>query len=450
MHPKRLRQFLLIFFDSIFFYIALFFALSIRNNNLIGQVVFEAHIAPFLFVLIISLATNYIMGLYDGFGISRSITSVFRIFEAGTISFLLGALYFYLLSNQLDISPKTILLLTIVCSVIGAVCIRILFTLIFHKTTHKIRIAIIGYTPEVQEILPLLSDHIDISLTHIVHPTNVAHVPTLPHIRDIALDSIDVLYITSDALEDNDTRSFLYRESLGKKSIIPFTELYEQLTGKIPMSLCSKEWLITNIDTPSIWYQHVRTLIDFVFGILLGLCTLVLLPFVSLAIIIGSRGPVFLSQTRIGQYGKEFRLYKFRTMYALAADGSAETAGAVFSTKGDSRITPIGRFLRKTRIDEFPQAWNLLRRDISLIGPRPERPEVVASLIHEAPFFPVRTLIKPGITGWAAVKQHYTDTKATTIEKLQYDLYYIKHRNLLLDASILLRTISAMIHLRGQ
>ena len=137
-------------------------------------------------------------------------------------------------------------------------------------------------------------------------------------------------------------------------------------------------------------------------------------------------------------------------MYVLNDDGSAETHGAQFATKNDKRITPIGKFLRKSRLDELPQCLNLLKKEITLIGPRPERPEIVNELTKRMPFYSLRHVVKPGLTSWAVIHQNYTDTMETSLKKLQYDLYYIKNRSFLLDISILLRTINIIFRMKGQ
>ena len=135
-------------------------------------------------------------------------------------------------------------------------------------------------------------------------------------------------------------------------------------------------------------------------------------------------------------------------------DGSAEVCEYNFekwvAKKGDQRVTPVGKFLRKTRLDELPQAWNLLKRDVTLIGPRPERPEIVRELENRMPYYTLRHIVRPGLTGWALIHQNYTDTVDKALEKLQYDLYYIKNRSLLLDAIIALRTVNVLIRLMGQ
>jgi len=137
-------------------------------------------------------------------------------------------------------------------------------------------------------------------------------------------------------------------------------------------------------------------------------------------------------------------------MYALSEDGSAETQGVEFAKKDDKRVTLVGKILRKSRIDELPQFINILKGDISFIGPRPERPEIVEELKTQMPYYPLRHIIKPGITGWAAIHQHYTDTLETSLQKLQYDLYYIKNRSILLDLSIILKTINVVLRGMGQ
>ncbi len=167
-------------------------------------------------------------------------------------------------------------------------------------------------------------------------------------------------------------------------------------------------------------------------------------PFVVLAVKISSNGPLFFLQPRVGMGGRVFNVIKFRTMVT-----DAEAGGAKWATKNDPRVTPVGRFMRKTRIDEVPQLWNVLRGDMGFVGPRPERPEFVSWLTEELPFYYLRTLIRPGLTGWAQVRYGYGATLAETKEKLEYDLYYIKHMSLGLDLLIMFETIKTILRRRG-
>jgi lipopolysaccharide/colanic/teichoic acid biosynthesis glycosyltransferase len=172
---------------------------------------------------------------------------------------------------------------------------------------------------------------------------------------------------------------------------------------------------------------------------------LVLLPPLGLLIRLDSPGPLFHCQERLGKNGRKFKMYKFRSMRVDAeADGKAQWA-----CHNDMRVTRVGRFLRATHLDELPQVLNILRGEMSLIGPRPEREEFVALLEKTIPFYRCRLSVPPGLTGWAQVKYHYTFTSQQALEKLQYDLYYIKHQSYILDILIILRTVIEVIKLRG-
>ena len=177
-------------------------------------------------------------------------------------------------------------------------------------------------------------------------------------------------------------------------------------------------------------------------GISLGL---VLLPLILIGNAIGNKGKLFYTQIRIGKNGEEFRILKFRTMVK-----NAEAAGAVFATTNDARITPFGKFLRKSRIDEFPQFVNILLGQMAVIGPRPERPVFVNEIAEVMPFYQTRHVVKPGLTGWAQVNYSYGDSIDDSLIKLQYDLYYIKHRSIFLDINIMIKTISTILFYRGQ
>jgi sugar transferase (PEP-CTERM system associated) len=167
-------------------------------------------------------------------------------------------------------------------------------------------------------------------------------------------------------------------------------------------------------------------------------------PIVAFLVRLSSKGPIFFRQTRMGLGGRHFEVVKFRTMFT-----DAEAAGAKWATKNDPRVTKIGMFMRKIRIDEIPQLWNVLRGDMSFVGPRPERPEFVPWLAEELPFYYLRHLIRPGLTGWAQVRYGYGATLAETREKLEYDLYYVKHMSLGLDLLIMFETIKTIVRRRG-
>jgi len=169
-----------------------------------------------------------------------------------------------------------------------------------------------------------------------------------------------------------------------------------------------------------------------------------LLVFAALAIKISSRGSVFYSQRRVGSHGRVFHIYKLRTMIP-----EAEAAGPKWATSNDSRVTPIGRLLRLTRLDELPQLWNVIKGDMSLVGPRPERPEFMDELAAHVPYFRARLCVRPGLTGWAQIKYRYGNTLNDAETKLEYDLFYIKNRSLWFDVLILCKTIKTVLSMKG-
>jgi sugar transferase (PEP-CTERM system associated) len=228
--------------------------------------------------------------------------------------------------------------------------------------------------------------------------------------------------------------------------VIDAPSFYEELTGKL---------LIENITPSSFFFSdgfritHLKRLSKRIFDILCSLAGLLVsvsfFPFIAALIKLNSRGPVFFRQKRVGELEKEFTLYKFRTM----REDAEKTTGAVWAEKDDPRITSIGRFLRKMRLDELPQFYNVLRGDMSFIGPRPERPEFVKRLKEIIPYYPERHFVKPGLTGWAQIRYPYGASTEDAVEKLRYDLYYIKHLSLFLDMLIMLETVKVMLFGRG-
>jgi sugar transferase (PEP-CTERM system associated) len=223
------------------------------------------------------------------------------------------------------------------------------------------------------------------------------------------------------------------------------SELMERLLGRLPLDGLNPSTLIFthgfNIKTS---HQIVRRLISIIASFVgLVLCS-PFLPFIILAVRLSSPGPIFFRQTRVGLHGHPFSLIKFRTMRQ-----DAEANGAVWATKNDSRITPLGKFMRRTRLDEIPQLWNVLRGDMGFVGPRPERPEFVQWLTQEIPFYEIRHIVRPGLTGWAQVRYQYGASLEETKRKLEYDLYYIKHVSLGLYLLIIFETIKTIVLRRG-
>ena len=225
------------------------------------------------------------------------------------------------------------------------------------------------------------------------------------------------------------------------------TAFYERITGKIPVENLKPSWLVFNsgFDVSRSVFLRKR-IISTLFSAVLLILTSPILLLAMLLIKLDSQGPIFYRQKRIGRNGRTFTLVKFRSMYQDAEKGT----GPVWSTQdGDSRVTRVGRLLRRTRVDELPQIYNVLRGDMDMVGPRPERPFFVEQLSAEVPYYPLRHVVKPGITGWAQINYGYANTLEHTIEKLQYDLFYIKNMSLLLDAMIVFETFKTVLVRKG-
>lgn len=227
-----------------------------------------------------------------------------------------------------------------------------------------------------------------------------------------------------------------------------YTQVYETITQRIPVQYVARDFYRyfpfsrSNQNHLYLLFVRIFEILISLLGISIGL---LLIPILVVGNAIGNRGNLFYTQQRVGKNGKVFEILKFRTMVK-----NAEKDGAVFTTLNDSRITKFGKFMRKTRIDEFPQFFNILKGDMGVIGPRPERPVFVDEIAEVMPFYETRHVIKPGLTGWAQVNYAYGETINDSLVKLQYDLYYIKHRSMFLDINILVKTFSTVLFYRGQ
>jgi len=222
--------------------------------------------------------------------------------------------------------------------------------------------------------------------------------------------------------------------------------VYERYTGRIAIENLRPSWLIFSSGfraTPRM--LAVKRAVDVAISMIGLIVAAPIMAAVAVAVACSSPGPFLYEQRRVGERGRVFRLYKFRSMRADAED----TSGAVWSRDGDTRVTTVGRWLRATRLDELPQLWNIFKGDMSLVGPRPERPEFIEELTRHIPYYPQRHIVKPGLTGWAQVRYSYGSSVQDAMEKLQYDLFYIKHMSLLMDAWIVLCTVKTVLSRRG-
>jgi exopolysaccharide biosynthesis polyprenyl glycosylphosphotransferase len=258
----------------------------------------------------------------------------------------------------------------------------------------------------------------------------------------------DIVVAISGAMYGATFQTILDAQEQGVE-VIRMPTLYEEITGRVPIHHLESDWVIrsfTDQARASGMYLLVKRLLDILGGVVGLLLFFIFFPFIALAIIIDSGMPIFYAQPRLGQGGKVFKIYKFRTMHQ-GEDSDEEVRP---TEENDPRITRVGNFLRKTHLDELPQFWNILHGEMSLVGPRAERPELVQSFQKKVPFYRARLLAKPGLTGWAQINYGYVATVRDTEVKIEYDLYYIKHRTLVMDFNIMLRTVSTVLNRSGR
>jgi exopolysaccharide biosynthesis polyprenyl glycosylphosphotransferase len=347
-------------------------------------------------------------------------------------------------------------------AIVGVAGWRILYAGVFHQPTFCRRVLVVGAGRSgrsVARAVETVGQDAGIDLVGLVDddPTlagaDIGGYPLLGASGDleglVAERQIDeiVVAITDPASMSKELVDCLVRCWGHGTSIVPMPLFYEQITGALPIEHLGQNLFAlaegSGHAARRIW-QVIRRLIDIALAAMGLLVLLPLLPIIALAIRLDSPGPVFYRQQRVGLRGRPFDIVKLRSMIP-----NAEPNGAVWARSDDRRITRVGRLMRRMRLDELPQLWNLLRGDMTLIGPRPERPEFVRQLVAEIPYYGVRHSIKPGLTGWAQVQFTYGSSIEDAWRKLEYDLYYVKHRGPVLDLTILLKTIRVVLQMKG-
>jgi exopolysaccharide biosynthesis polyprenyl glycosylphosphotransferase len=257
----------------------------------------------------------------------------------------------------------------------------------------------------------------------------------------VVRERIDIVVFADSSLRDVAMPALLDLGRLDLR-VVGLPDFYEHAFGRVPVDQLSETWFMSLMYLYRSRYPlFFKRVVDFALAAPAILLTAPLFPLIALLIVIETRGPVFYRQVRLGEGGELFKILKFRTM----VDGAEDPGQALWAEANDNRVTRVGKLLRKTRLDELPQLWNVLRGDMSFVGPRPERPEFLALLEEMVPYWSRRHLVKPGITGWAQVCSGYTSDTSSALEKLSYDLYYIKHRSLILDFVVAAKTATVVL-----
>lgn len=437
----RPRTLILFLGDLFFFALALYISLYARTFEPVEWRAFTDHLYPFSLLFLAWALVYFIAGLYE----SRSIILARRALSATlliaqTVNIVIAALFFFFVP-VFGLAPKTLLLIYLIASFLLVLYWRVVLFpwLGLTKTEPAI---VVGEGREVEDLAHAMNaaHRAPVRVAEIVSPA------TLELSRAIvdAMERHKACVVVANFDDERVSSAFPHMYNLLSAGVRFFDALsiYEELFGRIPLSRLDTAWLARNVSRHThIFYDVLKRTMDIAAALVVGVVSLAFYPFIITAQKLYDGGPVFYRQVRVGQYNYPLPMLKFRSM--SGADSGSEVL------KSKHVVTPVGKVLRMTRIDELPQLWSVLRGDMSLIGPRPEFPALVEEYQKHIPYYQLRHLVKPGLSGWAQLYHHQDPHHAADVEetrnKLSYDLYYLKHRSFLLDMTIALKTIRRIL-----
>lgn len=438
---SRFKQIILILGDALTLYAALLLTLWIRYDNQFYAKFINYHAEPFTIIFGLWLLVFYIAGLYDLRALKNDFEFEKKFWYTTIANVLFTALFFYIVP-YFEIAPKTNLGLFFL--IFGGINYlwRAGYNILLSRSGTASRILMIGDNQTAKEIAEHLSKNPQLGYQISFWMKEGLIDKEFNHLAQIILkENIATIVIPEHLKKDKQASRLIYKcLSLGLE-IIELSRLYELVFQKIPLAELEEAWFLENLSTKHRIYDIVSEPLERLFALIFGLALLPLMVLIVLIIKITSPGSAFFSQRRIGKNGQEFTIWKFRSMRADAEKDGPQWANYF----NDPRVTWFGNILRKTHLDELPQLLNILAGEISFVGPRPERPEFVEKLRKELPYYDLRHLTKPGITGWAQINYRYAASAADAYQKLQYDIYYIKNNSPLLDLVIIIRTIKFLI-----
>jgi exopolysaccharide biosynthesis polyprenyl glycosylphosphotransferase len=439
--------------DALALYAALYLAYVLRNGEAPSPESWRSHATYFSAVNFLWLVLFYLFKFYALDRPFGSFSFAARLALASGLNGLTASLVFYLADDS-PISPKTLLFIYVLVSYAIILCWRIAYDAIMRLSKIRTAVGIVGLGQESLELIAALKDRrqlgYDVAFVYdegrvfklpavkvLVRPDELRGRLSIGDVKLVVLaDHLALSVETRRALFDQLERGIRYER---------LQNFYEMYLRRVPLGVISEAWFLEHIDLSSKKpYLALKRVFDIIFSSLGLILMAPFFPLVALAIRIESKGPIFFRQVRLGKHERSFTIYKFRTM---------RTEGNDFAPTGikDSRITKLGNFLRKTRLDELPQMLNIVKGDMSFIGPRPERPELAEGLEKVIPFYRQRHIVKPGVTGWDQVSgEYHSPSVEDTYKKLQYDLYYVKNLSVFLDVSIIFKTVMTVFARQGR
>jgi len=422
---------------------AFWLALAVRAVDIPSLGSLAVYATPLVPLSLLWVFTFFIAGLYEKHALMFEKKLPGTILNAQIANSIIAVIFFYLFTPYLGVAPKTILVLYLVISTVLIVLWRMLGPALFgiKRQEHAI---LIGAGEEMHMLKNEVNTNRRYNL-NFVSSVDLAQIEGI----DFKAEIIDRIYsekITSVVIDLRNEKAesilpALYNLIFSGVRFHDMHKVYEEVFERIPLSLVRYNWFLENISSSShLGYDMLKRMMDVVVGSILGMVSLPLYPFAALAIMLDDRGKVFIFQDRMGKNNAVIKIVKFRSMAR--------------SVEGEMVVTRVGRFLRASRIDELPQLWNVVKGDLSLVGPRPEIPELVRVYEREIPYYNVRHLVTPGLSGWGQIKDYDVPRGTADVDKtrtkLSYDLYYIKNRSFVLDLIIALKTIKTILSRSGR
>lgn len=431
----KLKQTTLLLGDVLILYASLAVTLFVRYSGLSREAV-DVHFWPFTFIFAIWLITFYIGGLYDLKSLKNDLDFYKKFITLLVINGVLATILFYFIP-AFGITPKTNLFTAIIIFGLANYVWRTFYNTLLSAGAPENRILMIGYSKTVEDLTGHISKNPQLGYEIKFWMKEGLQDKEFEHLAQVILtNKINLIVVPAHIKKNSKAARLIYKNLVLGIEVLDLSELYEKVFQKLPLAELEEVWFLENLAKRHKVYEFIKRPIEILLALIMALALLPLAIVIGLSVALTSKGPAIFRQTRSGRNEREFMIYKFRTMRA-----DAEKDGPQWSTPGDQRATFIGKVLRATHLDELPQLINIIKGDLSFVGPRPERPEFVAHLKKEVPYFELRLLVRPGVTGWAQINYKYGSSVEDAYEKLQYDMYYLKNRSLTLDAIILLRTV---------
>ena len=445
---NRKEAWLLLLGDIVVFVFSLWLSLIIRFGGIPSNSTFGDLLFPFSVLFVIWCLVFFIAGLYERHTTTFKSHLLTRVFNTQVFNSFLAVVFFYFIP-YFGVTPKVILFIYIIISLTFILAWRVYGQKIFGLKI-KEEAMILGRGTEMDLLMQEINSNPIYGL-EFVSSFDLDKIEGIDFQKEIIqkINSLKVSVVVLDLQNENLNKnlSYFYNLLFSKISFVDINSLYEDIFDRVPLSLVSYNWFLENVYlSGSATYNFLKRITDILASLFLGIISLVFYPFIYLAIKLDDHGPIFIFQDRIGKNLKLVKIIKFRTM-SFNDNEQGEN-------KKVNKITKVGAFLRKSRLDEIPQLWNVLMGDLSLIGPRPELPALAKIYEKEVPYYNVRHLITPGLSGWAQLYHenhpHQGANTEETKNKLSYDLYYVKNRSLMLDLKIALKTIKALLSRTGK